>query len=215
MRKTYVFDLGGVLIKLNVARCMRAFEALMGEQNMRAVLGMDANGEGVKAVSIASKQLMVDFEKGLISTDKFLSEVQTYCRPGTTRQEIIDAWMTMLDELPAERLQVVDDLRAKGHRVYLLSNGNELHFDFINRTYGLDSHFDGLFLSQEMHLSKPEPQIFEAVQAAINQKSTSKNQQSHIIFIDDLQANRIAAEQTVHWKTFESIDALRLNQMQS
>ena len=95
MRITYVFDLGGVLIKLNVARCMRAFEALMGEQNMRAVLGMDANGEGVKAVSIASKQLMVDFEKGLISTDKFLSEVQTYCRPGTTRQEIIDAWMTM------------------------------------------------------------------------------------------------------------------------
>lgn len=215
MKTIFVFDLGGVLIKLNVARCMRAFEALMGEQNMRAVLGMDANGEGVKAVSIASKQLMVDFEKGLISTDKFLSEVQTYCRPGTTGQEIIDAWMTMLDELPAERLQVVDDLRAKGHRVYLLSNGNELHFDFINRTYGLDSHFDGLFLSQEMHLSKPEPQIFEAVQAAINQKSTSKNQQSHIIFIDDLQANRIAAEQIVHWKTFESIDALRLNQMQS
>lgn len=215
MKTIFVFDLGGVLIKLNVARCMRAFEALMGEQNMRAVLGMDANGEGVKAVSIASKQLMVDFEKGLISTDKFLSEVQTYCRPGTTRQEIIDAWMTMLDELPAERLQVVDDLRAKGHRVYLLSNGNELHFDFINRTYGLDSHFDGLFLSQKMHLSKPEPQIFEAVQAAINQKSTNKNQQSHIIFIDDLQANRIAAEQTVHWKTFESIDALRLNQMQS
>ena len=48
-----------------------------------------------------------------------------------------------------------------------------------------------------------------------SQKSTSKNQQSHIIFIDDIQANRIAAEQTVHWKTFESIDALRLNQMQS
>ena len=195
MKTIFVFDLGGVLIKLNVARCMRAFEALMGEQNMRAVLGMDANGEGVKAVSIASKQLMVDFEKGLISTDKFLSEVQTYCRPGTTRQEIIDAWMTMLDELPAERLQVVDDLRAKGHCVYLLSNGNELHFDFINRTYGLDSHFDGLFLSQEMHLSKPEPQIF-------------------VIFIDDLQANRIAAEQTVHWKTYESIDALRLHQPQ-
>ena len=151
---------------------------------------------------------MQDFEKGLISTDKFLSEVQTYCRPGTTRQEIIDAWMTMLDELPAERLQVVEDLRAKGHRVYLLSNGNELHFDFINKKYALDTHFDGLFLSQEMHLSKPEPQIFEAVQKAIGNPP-------NVIFIDDIQANRIAAEQTVHWKTYESIDALRLNQMQS
>ena len=29
MKTVYVFDLGGVLIKLNVGRCMRAFEALI------------------------------------------------------------------------------------------------------------------------------------------------------------------------------------------
>ena len=40
-REIVVFDLGGVLINLNVGRCMRAFEVLMGEANMRAVLGMD------------------------------------------------------------------------------------------------------------------------------------------------------------------------------
>ena len=205
MRITYVFDLGGVLIKLNVQRCFQAFEKLMGEENMRLVLGMDSRGEGIKAVSIASKQLMANFERGMISPETFLSQVQQYCHLGTTTDEIVEAWMSMLDELPAERLQFVDSLRAKGHRVYLLSNGNELHFDFINRTYGLDSHFDGLFLSQEMHLSKPEPQIFEAVQKAIGNPP-------NVIFIDDIQANRLAAEQTVHWKTFESIDALRLNQ---
>ena len=209
MRITYVFDLGGVLIKLNVGRCMRAFEALMGEQNMRAVLGMDSNGEGVKAVSIASKQLMVDFEKGLISPDEFISDVQQYCHAGTSRQDIIEAWMAMLDELPEERLLFIDALRAEGHQVYLLSNGNDLHFDFINRTYGLDRHFDGLFLSQKMHLSKPEPEIFLSVNAAINQKSTITNQQSPIIFIDDIAANRLAAEQSVRWRTFSSIDELK------
>ena len=41
---TYIFDLGGVLIGLNVSRCMKAFEALMGEQNMRQILGMDSRG---------------------------------------------------------------------------------------------------------------------------------------------------------------------------
>lgn len=61
--QVYVFDLGGVLIRLNVNRCMRAFETLMGEDNMRAVLGMDSNGEGVKAVSVATKQLMADFSR--------------------------------------------------------------------------------------------------------------------------------------------------------
>lgn len=202
MRITYVFDLGGVLIKLDVKRCFQAFEQLMGEENMRVILGMDSRGEGVKAVSVASKQLMADFERGLISSETFLAQIRQYCHPGTTTDEIVEAWMSMLDELPQERLEFVDSLRAKGHPVYLLSNGNDLHFDFIHHKYGLDSYFDGFFLSQKMHMAKPEPQIFEAVQKEIGNSEK-------VVFIDDIQANRLAAEQTVHWQTFESIDALR------
>ena len=209
MKPIIIFDLGGVLIKLNVTRCMRAFEALMGDENMRAVLGMDQNGEGVKAVSIASKQLMADFERGLIAPEVFIDEVLRYCHAGTSREEVLDAWMAMLDELPAERLQFVDYMRANGHPVYLLSNGNDLHFNFINRTYGLDKHFDGLFLSQKMHMAKPEPQIFEAVQESINHQLQTTNEKCQIIFIDDILTNRLAAEQTVHWRTFASIDELK------
>ena len=199
----FIFDLGGVLIRLNVGRSMRAFEALMGERNMHQILGMDNRGEGVKAVSVASKQLMADFERGLISTDRFIDEVLHYCRPGTTAQEVIDAWMAMLDELPKERLDFVDALRAKGHKTYLLSNGNDLHFDFINATYGLDTHFDALFLSQRMHMSKPEYAIYEAVQTAIG------GENNEIVFIDDIETNRLAAERAVHWHTFPSIEALK------
>ena len=198
----YIFDLGGVLIRLNVGRCMRAFEALMGEENMRAVLGMDSNGEGVKAVSVASKQLMADFERGLITPDAFIAQILPFCRPGTNQQQILDAWMAMLDDLPQERLDVVDRLRAAGHKAYLLSNGNDLHFDFINATYGLARHFDALFLSQKMHMAKPEAQIFEAVNEAIGAEG------EEVVFIDDLEMNRLAAEQYVHWRTFESIEAL-------
>ncbi len=198
----YVFDLGGVLIRLDVGRCMRAFETLMGEENMRAVLGMDRHGEGVKAVSVASKQLMADFERGLISPEEFITQILPFCRPGTTRQQIVDAWMAMLDDLPQERLEVVDRLRAAGHKVYLLSNGNDLHFNFINRTYGLDRHFDRLFLSQEMHMAKPEPEIFRAVDEAIREPD------SRIVFIDDIAVNRLAAEQAVAWTTLSSLDEL-------
>ena len=197
----FVFDLGGVLIKLDVKRCFNAFERLMGEENMRAVLGMDHNGEGVKAVSVASKQLMADFERGLIEPDEFIAQILQYCHPGTTRDDVLEAWMAMLDDLPAERLQFVASLRQKGHPVYLLSNGNDLHFDSINRQYSLDTYFDGLFLSQKMHMSKPEPQIFEAVQKAIGNPQT-------VVFIDDIQANRHAAEQTVGWQTYASVDEL-------
>ena len=202
--KIVIFDLGGVLINLNVTRCMLAFEALMGEQNMRAILGMDKNGEGVKAVkavSIATKQLMADFERGLISPEYFIEQVLQYCRPGTTPQQVIDAWMSMLVDLPQERLDAVDQVRAKGYKVYLLSNGNDLHFNYINQTYHLAPHFDGLFLSQKMHMAKPEPEIYLAVNKQINTDS-------EILFIDDIEANRLAAEQTVGWTTFPDIPSL-------
>ena len=198
----YVFDLGGVLIQLDVKLCFQAFDRLMGEENMRAVLGMDRNGEGVKAVSVASKQLMADFERGLIEPDEFIAQVLQYCHPGATADDVEKAWMAMLDELPAERLQVVKSLREKGHRVYLLSNGNDLHFNYINRKYQLDTYFDDMFLSQKMHMSKPEPEIFRAVDEAVHDPG------SRIVFIDDIAVNRLAAEQTVSWTTYSSIDEL-------
>ena len=73
--KNIVFDLGGVLINLNVPRCINAFTALMGAENMRTVLGMDDDGEGVKSVSIANRQLMADFERGNISTQEFVAQI--------------------------------------------------------------------------------------------------------------------------------------------
>lgn len=214
--KIVIFDLGGVLINLNVTRCMLAFEALMGEQNMRAILVMDKNGEGVKAVSIATKQLMADFERGLISPEYFIEHVLQYCRPGTTPQQVIDAWMSMLDDLPQERLDAVDQVRAKGYKVYLLSNGNDLHFNYINQTYHLAPHFDGLFLSQKMHMAKPEQEIYLAVNEQINPPATPAKSPANspslpaqeILFIDDIEANRLAAEQTVGWTTFPDIPSL-------
>lgn len=200
-----IFDLGGVLINLNVNRCMRAFEALMGEQNMRSVMGMDINGEGVKAVSIATKQLMMDFEHGLISTDAFVDQVLRFCHPGTTAQQVVDAWMSMLEELPKERLDIVDRVRQNVRNVYLLSNGNDLHFDFINQTYQLAPHFDALFLSQKMHMAKPEPEIYRAVNEQI---SSDISEKTNVLFIDDIAANREAAEKTVGWTTFPNIESV-------
>lgn len=200
--KNIVFDLGGVLINLNVPRCVNAFTALMGAENMRTVLGMDDDGEGVKSVSIANRQLMADFERGNISTQEFVAQIMPYCRPDTTEQDIKDAWMSMVADLPQERLDIVAQLRRKGYRIYMLSNGNDLHFDFINTTYHLDTYFERFFLSQQMHMAKPEPEIFVRVNEAIG--GTPDN----TVFIDDLSANRQAAEQTVGWTTFADINQL-------
>ena len=198
----FIFDLGGVLINLNVPRCIARFRELMDDESLRSVLGLGDDGEGIAAVSAASQQLMVDFERGNISADDFVTEVLRCCHPGTTRRQVTDAWLSMLADLPQERLDFVRKLKEQGKRVYLLSNGNDIHFSLINQTFRLDTYFDRMFLSQELHLAKPDPAIYEYVEQAINPTHET------VVFIDDLEKNRLAAQQSVGWNTFESINQL-------
>lgn len=200
---TIVFDLGGVLIDLNVSRCVGNFKRLMGEENVRNILGIDDEGEGVVAVSAATKQLMHDYEYGNISTDEFLSTLQEYCYAGTTIEQIRAAWLSMLDTLPQERLDYIASLREKGYRTILLSNSNELHWDPIWERYHLGDYFDAVFASQYLHMAKPNKEIFEHV------VREAKVYGAHTIYVDDLEKNRKAGEQFAGWQTVESINELK------
>jgi len=203
-KNTIVFDLGGVIINLNVPRCVGNFKRLMGEENVRNVLGIDDEGEGVVSVSAATKQLMHDYEYGNISTDEFLHTLQEYCYTGTTIEQIREAWLSMLDELPQERLDFIASLRARGYRTILLSNSNELHWQPIWEQYNLGSYFDAVFASQQLHMAKPNKEIFDHVVREAKVDST------HTIYVDDLEKNRAAGEKFAGWETVESIEELRL-----
>ena len=198
-----VFDLGGVIINLNVPRCVNNFKQLMDEEYIRTVLGIDDEGEGVVAVSAATKQLMHDYEYGNISTDTFLKTLQEYCHPGTTIEQIRAAWLSMLDELPQERLDFIGTLRAKGYRTILLSNSNELHWQPIWEQYHLGSYFDAVFASQMLHMAKPNQEIFDHV------VREAQVDCAHTIYVDDLEKNRKAGEKFAGWKTVESIEELK------
>ena len=200
---TIVFDLGGVIINLNVPRCVANFKRLMGEENVRNILGIDDEGEGVVAVSAATKQVMHDYEYGNITTDEFLHTLQAYCYPGTTIEQIREAWLSMLDELPQERLDYIASLRQKGYRTVLLSNSNELHWQPIWDQYQLGSYFDAVFASQQLHMAKPNREIFEHV------VREAKIDCARTVYVDDLEKNRRAGEQFAGWKTVESIEELK------
>lgn len=209
-----IFDLGGVLINLNVPRCMQAFSNLIGEENVRNILGMNKDGEGIAAVSIASRQLMKDFERGLVTTDDFVAALLQYASSGTTPDQIREAWFAMLEDLPQERLDYLAQLRQQGYRLYLLSNGNDLHWTYIDKLYHVSSYFEQVFLSQVMHCAKPEEEIFRRVQERIladnhSQHPTNALPQQPILFVDDLPQNRQAAEHFGSWRTFPDIPSLQ------
>lgn len=200
---TIVFDLGGVIIDLDVPRCVGNFKRLMGEANVRNVLGIDDEGEGVVAVSAATRQLMHDYEYGNISTGEFLESVCSYCYAGTTLDDVRAAWMSMLAELPQAKLDYIAGLRRAGYRTILLSNSNQMHWDPIFEQYRLGDYFDRIFASHHLHIAKPNREIFDYVvrEAAIDS--------AHTIYVDDLEKNRQAGARFAGWQTVASIDELK------
>ncbi len=203
MANTIVFDLGGVIINLDVPRCVSNFKRLMPEENIRNILGIDDEGEGVVAVSAASKQLMHDYEYGNISTGEFLATLQEYCYPGTTVDQIREAWLSMLDTLPQERLDYIASLREKGYRTILLSNSNQLHWDPIWEQYRLGNYFDAVFASHHLHMAKPNKEIFEHVIREAHPDA------ANTVYVDDLEKNRKAGELFAGWRTCGSIEELK------
>jgi len=201
---TVVFDLGGVIIDLNVPRCVNNFKHLMDERYIRDVLGIDDEGEGIVAVSAATRQLMHDYEYGLIGTEDFLTTIQSYCYAGTTLEQVRDAWMSMLDVLPQERLDYISGLRKAGYKTVLLSNSNELHWEPIFKQYNLGQYFDSIFASHHLHMAKPNKEIFDLV------AREAKIDPAHTIYVDDLAKNRAAGERFQGWRTCASIEELKI-----
>lgn len=190
--RAIVFDMGGVLLPLEVRRCMDSFRRILGPRFDRLGLGSDGEGESV----------MAEYEGGKISTDEFVGRILSWCLPGTTSDDVRRAWTDMLTAVPAERMEFIKKLRAEGYRVFLLSNTNELHWDnVIRNTPDFPGCFEHTFLSHLEKLSKPDARFFRRVTEYIGVPS------SDIIFVDDLAANRAGAEKC-GWSTCESVEAL-------
>ena len=195
---TIVLDMGGVLMNHNMPECISRFTDILGEENMKTILGLASNGEGT------ADSLMEQYERGDISTDAFIEGIMQHAQRTTTRQEIIDAWNAMHGGIPQERLQLIQSWKDAGHRLFLLSNNNDLHWHHILSLYDM-SMFEYCFASHLMHMSKPDPRIYEAVDKQLHEWGCE--QPFH--FVDDIAINREAAEQ-LGWKTYETIYEVKI-----
>lgn len=152
-----IFDLGGVLIDIDVAASARAFERLRIKDINKHVSQSHAVGG----------DFFADFERGLISKDEMFDNIRRFSGISTlTNSEITEAWNAMLGPFVEERIAVVERMK-KSHEIALLSNTNILHFEkFDTQVPGyssLSQLFDKVWYSHEMHMSKPDPAIYRAV----------------------------------------------------
>ena len=176
MIKTIIFDLGGVIINIDRERSVAAFQDL-GLKNASSYLDC-----------YKQKGFFLELENGRLDAEGFCSELSRLCGKVITCEQASHAWLSIIKDVPAERLSFLESLR-KQYRVCLLSNTNPFIMDwaanpdFCGTGHYLNAYFDHLFLSYKMRCVKPDAAIFEKVLAELNEKP------GEILFIDDGQAN--------------------------
>lgn len=171
MIKTIIFDFGNVFINLDLEghtqHALKAFEIESFSEEM-----------------IAFNSL---YEQGLITTEEFIAFYAENF-PKLSSDEFMNIWNFMLKDFPSNRLDFLKQLKSDSkYKLILLSNTNELHINWIKKHIpfyeAFKNGFDAFYLSHEIHLRKPNRDIFEFV---LNEHKLSANE---CLFIDDNKDN--------------------------
>ena len=171
--KNVVFDLGGVLVDLDLNRCIAAFRTL----------GMDAVAELINPYYPA--EMIGRLEHGDITFHEACEEMRRLSgTPDVPDERIAWAYGEFLVTIPVAKLRQIEALRRRGIRTYVLSNNNPASMEFVRRMFTADGHdmeyyFDAVYLSYRMHELKPSEAIFRKMIAA------SGLEPAETLFIDD------------------------------
>lgn len=179
MYKYIIFDLGGVLLKLDKTACIKAYNDL-GYSGFDKVLS-----------EFHQSGFFLDYEKGIISSEKFRELIRAHCRPEVTDLQIDEAMSSFLIEIPADKLNYIANLRKK-YKTAILSNTNPIAMKYVLPMFNIngctiDDYFDDLFFSYKMKLAKPDSDVYKHVISKLGANP------QEMLFIDDSQCNLDAA----------------------
>ncbi|MDB5190395.1 MAG: superfamily hydrolase [Parcubacteria group bacterium] len=125
---------------------------------------------------------------GTISEDDVLTYFSQYEGALKNTQELREEIDSFLG-LDTEVVKTIEELKAKGYKIALLSNGNNGFFE--RKIYTTYPEFKGLFnaivISSNVRLVKPDPEIYMHTLKEVGSKP------EETIFIDDSQPNVDAA----------------------
>ncbi len=150
--KNILFDLGGVLVDLNKQACVDAFKAI-GYPQAESMLS-----------NYVQSGIFLELEEGHITPEAFYKAIMA--EAPVTKEQIDDAFFKFLEGIPQYKMEMLVELKKK-YNILMLSNTNHIMFSWLREAYfGVDGHtiddyFDELFLSYEMGVAKPNPEIFK------------------------------------------------------
>lgn len=167
---SYIFDIGGVLVKYN-------HEAVV---KLLAGSG-DYDAEAVK--SLFAEELIYKVQTGRLAAVDFFEKYVKAAMPDYTYEKWLEIHVGYF-ELNPEGYELMLELAGKGRKIYILSNLAEFHKVAIERK--IPGFFDYSllnFLSYEMGYYKPEAEIYREVIQRTGECP------ENLVFLDDLPQN--------------------------
>jgi FMN phosphatase YigB (HAD superfamily) len=165
----FVFDIGNVLVEFDFGP---AYEAISEKSVLK---------KGGKAVEDALDPIKRVYEDGGMGRAEFMARSFELLGYQGTAAEFQRTWENIFT-INAQMESVLRGLSGR-YPLFLLSNTNDLHRDFLFSQFPVFGLFQAGIYSYEVRVSKPEPEIFE-----ITRERFGLNP-ARTLFVDDLAAN--------------------------
>lgn len=175
-RKALIFDMGGVLVDLDIEDCKRAFKEDLGFYRIDEIID-----------PCHQKGIYGDLEEGVISPEEFRKAVLAESRPGACPDDVDKAMWHILTGIEPYKVEMLKRL-AQSYDLYMLSNNNAICLPRSRRIFAeagipLEDIFRKCYFSFEMRALKPSEAFYKAVMEDIG------TEPENMLFVDDSQKN--------------------------
>ncbi len=172
--KDIIFDLGGVMIDWNPRHLYKKIFA--STEEMEWFLG-----------NVCTLQWNTQQDAGRPFADGIALLKERFPKYSIQIEDYYNRWEEMLGGPIKGTVAVFYELKRKGYRAFALTNWSAETFPIARTHYDFLQQMDGLVVSGEEHLVKPDPEIYARLLERFHLKSTN------CLFIDDNPANIAAA----------------------
>ena len=187
---TIVFDLGNTVIRFDHSISARKIANLF-KIDSKKIYDAFFDSEITRA-----------FDRGLSSPRQFHKDASALLGIKLPYEDFAKIWSDIFWEDEAVAA-LVKELK-KNYRLFLLSNINRLHFEYIEKRFDVIKLFDEVILSYIVGAIKPEPAIYEDVIRRVG------GDKSKILYIDDREdLIKEATAMGIDSIRFESADSLK------
>ncbi|MGL4108919.1 HAD family hydrolase [Clostridium sp. LP20] len=175
MIKNIIFDLGRVVLDFEPKKYL--MDKIKDEVKVNKLMKVIFAGEE-----------WIRLDEGTITEDEAIERI---CAGNLELEKEIrmafDNWYPMLTPIEST-IEVINELKIKGYKLYFLSNFHEKAFKYVNEEYPVFKLFDGGIASYKEKLMKPNPEVYKLILEKYNLKA------EECVFIDDVRENVEIAE---------------------